>query len=407
MKVYMDHAATTAVDKEVIKAMMPYFSEKFGNASSLHSYGQEAKEALENSREEVAKLINAKPAEIIFTSGGTESDNTAIKEVAFGLREKGNHIITSKIEHHAVEHTCKFLEKMGFKVTYLSVDKYGLVNPEDVAKAITKDTILVTIMHGNNEIGTIEPIEEIGRICREKKVMFHTDAVQTVGKIPIDVASMDVDLMSASAHKLYGPKGVGFLYVREGVKIGPLMHGGGHERGLRSGTENIAGIVGFAKACELARKEMNKRIKHEKRLRDKLIKGVLDKIPESWLNGDPTKRLPGNAHFSFKYIEGESLLIYLDDKGIAGSTGSACSSKDLRPSHVLLAIGLNAADAHGSLRLSLGKDNTEEEVEYVIQEVPKVVEKLRDISPLWKNPNAKFEHKGVDVCPTPDNGKGG
>ena len=379
----MDHAATTAVDKEVIKAMLPYFDNQFGNASSLHQFGQEAKEALEQSRETVAKLINAEPREIIFTSGGTESDNWAIKKIAFTNEDKGSHIITSRIEHHAVLESCEFLEKNGFKVTYLPVDKYGLVNPEDVKNAITKNTILVSIMHANNEIGTIEPIEEIGKICKEKGVYFHTDAVQTVGKVPIDVKKMNVDLLSCSSHKLYGPKGVGFLYVKKGTKIAPMMHGGGHEFCLRSGTENVAGIVGFAKACELAQKNMEKWNSHEKRLRDKLVKGVLERIPESWLNGHPEKRLEGNANLCFKCIEGESLILHLDDKGVAASTGSACSTKSLKPSHVLTAIGLSPVDAHGSLRLTLGKDNTEKEIDYVLDVLPKIVEDLRKISPLW------------------------
>jgi len=378
----MDHAATTPVDKEVIQTMLPYFDKKFGNASSLHQFGQEAKEALENNRETVAKLINAEPREVIFTSGGTESDNWAIKKIAFTNEDRGNHIITSKIEHHAVLESCEFLEKNGFKVTYLPVDKYGLVNPEDIKKAITKNTILVTIMHANNEIGTIEPIEEIGKICKEKGVYFHTDAVQTVGKIPIDVKKMNVDLLSSSSHKLYGPKGVGFLYIKKGTKLSPMIHGGGHEFCLRSGTENIAGIVGFAKACELAQRDMEKRVKHEKKLADRLIRGV-SKIPESWLNGHPEKRLPGNTNFCFKYIEGESLILHLDDKGIAASTGSACSTKSLKPSHVLTAIGLSPVDAHGSLRLTLGKDNTEKEIDYVLDVLPKIVEDLRKISPLW------------------------
>ena len=378
----MDHAATTPVDKEVIQTMLPYFDKKFGNASSLHQFGQEAKEALENNRETVAKLINAEPREVIFTSGGTESDNWAIKKIAFTNEDRGNHIITSKIEHHAVLESCEFLEKNGFKVTYLPVDKYGLVNPEDIKKAITKNTILVTIMHANNEIGTIEPIEEIGKICKEKGVYFHTDAVQTVGKIPIDVKKMNVDLLSSSSHKLYGPKGVGFLYIKKGTKLSPMIHGGGHEFCLRSGTENIAGIVGFAKACELAQRDMEKRVKHEKKLADRLIRGV-SKIPESWLNGHPEKRLPGNTNFCFKYIEGESLILHLDDKGIAASTGSARSTKSLKPSHVLTAIGLSPVDAHGSLRLTLGKDNTEKEIDYVLDVLPKIVEDLRKISPLW------------------------
>ena len=384
MKIYLDHAATTAVDKEVIKAMLPYFDDKFGNASSLHQFGQEAKEALEKSRETVAKLINADPREIIFTSGGTESDNWAIKKIAFTNEDKGNHIITSRIEHHAVLESCEFLGKNGFKVTYLPVDKYGLVNPEDVKKAITKNTVLVSIMHANNEIGTIEPIEEIGKICKEKGVYFHTDAVQTVGKVPIDVKKMNVDLLSCSSHKLYGPKGVGFLYVKKGTKIAPMIHGGGHEFCLRSGTENIAGIAGFAKACELAQKNMEKWNSHEKKLRDKLVKGVLERIPESWLNGHPEKRLEGNANFCFKCIEGESLILHLDDKGVAASTGSACSTKELKPSHVLTAIGLSPVDAHGSLRLTLGKDSTEKEIDYVLGVLPGIVADLRKISPLWK-----------------------
>jgi len=380
-KIYMDHAATTQTSKEVVEAMQPYFLEKFGNASSLHSFGREAKDALENSREIIAKSIGAKPEEIIFTSGGTESDNMAIKEIAFINREKGNHIITSSIEHHAVSHTCEFLEKMGFKVTYLPVDQYGIVNPADVEKAITSKTILVTVMHANNEIGTIEPIAEIGKICKKHKIPFHTDAVQTFGKIPIDVNKMNIDLLSSSAHKLYGPKGVGFLYIRKGTKIGPLIHGGGHEFGLRSGTENIPGIVGFAKATELAVKNMNKESKNEIMLRDKLINEVL-KIPNTRLNGHPKERLSGNAHFSFRGIEGESLIMHLDMQGIAASTGSACSTKSLKPSHVLTAIGLDAVTSHGSLRLTLGKDNTENDINHVVKAIKEIVENLRKISPF-------------------------
>ena len=385
MKIYLDHAATTSVDKEVLKEMTPYFSDKFGNASSLHQYGQEAAEALGKSRQSIMKLINAEQEkEIIFTSGGTESDNMAIKEIAFNNKEKGNHIITSKIEHHAVENSCQFLEKMGLQVTYLDVDKDGLVSVEDLKQAITDKTILVSIMHANNEIGTIQPIAEIGKLCRENKIYFHTDAVQSFGKVPIDVQKMNIDLLSASSHKLYGPKGVGMLYVRNGVKIGPMIHGGDHEFCLRAGTENIPGIVGFAKACELAEENMDKWNAHEKKLKDKLIKGILDKVPKSWLNGHPTKRLSNNINFGFKFIEGESLLIHLDDKGVAGSTGSACSSKSLKPSYVLTSIGLKPVDAHGSLRLSLGKDNTEKEIDYVLEVLPEIVENLRKISPLWK-----------------------
>ncbi len=383
MKVYLDHGATTPVDKEVVKAMQPYFTEKYGNASSLHSFGREAKEAMEKARKSVAKLINAEPKEIIFTSGGTEADNIAIKEIMFTNRNKGNHIITSRIEHHAVENTCKFMEKMGFKVTYLSVDKNGFISLDDLRKAITKETVLVSIMHANNEIGTIQPIEEIGKICKENDVYFHTDAVQTVGKVAVDVKKMNIDLLSSSAHKLYGPKGVGCLFVKEGTRIGSLIHGGNHEKGLRAGTENVSGIVGFGKACELAGKRMDKEVEHLTKLRDKLIKGVLE-IKDSWLNGDPSKRVPGNTNFSFRYIEGESLIMYLDEMGIAASTGSACSTKELKPSHVLTAIGLKPEEAHGSLRLTLGKDNTEEEVEHVLKALPEIVEKLRKMSPLAK-----------------------
>ncbi len=382
MKVYMDHAATTPMDKEVFEAMKPYFLEKYGNASSLHSFGMEAKEALEKSRERVANLIGASVDEIIFTGGGTESDNLAIKGIAF--RAGKGHIITSSIEHPAVLETCKFLEKKGFRVTYLPVDKYGIINPEDVENAIEKDTILITIMHANNEIGTIEPIEEIGKIASENNIPFHTDAVQSVGKLPIDVKKINVDLLSISAHKIYGPKGVGALYVKKGTKIDAIIHGGGHERGLRSSTENIPGIVGLAKACSLAGERMEVDVKKMKRLRDMLIKGVLE-IEESHLNGHPEKRLPNNAHFYFKGIEGESLILMLDDAGIAASTGSACSSKKLMPSHVLLAIGLRPEDAHGSLRLTLGRENSKEEVEYVLETLPKIVKKLREISPMWKD----------------------
>lgn len=379
-RIYMDHAATTPVDEEVVKAMLPYFAEHFGNASSLHSFGQEAKDALEESRRTIAKSINAKPEEIIFTSGGTESDNMAIKGIAFANKNK-NHIITSAIEHHAVLHPCEFLEKQGFKVTYLPVDNCGLVNPEDVEKTITPKTVLVSIMHANNEIGTIEPIAEIGKICSKHRVYFHTDAVQTFGKVPINVKKMYIDLLSASAHKLYGPKGVGFLYIKKGIKISPLIHGGGHEMDMRSGTENVAGIVGFAKATQIAMKNMRKGIKKETALRDKLISGIL-KIAGSRLNGHPTKRLPGNANFSFGGIEGESLVMHLDMKGIAASTGSACSTRSLKPSHVLTAIGLTPMQAHGSLRLTLGRENTEVDIDYVLGILPDIVENLRKISPF-------------------------
>ncbi len=380
MKVYLDHAATTPVDKEVLEAMLPFFDKKFGNASSLHAYGREAREALEKSREEVAKLINADADEIIFTGSGTESDNLAIKGIAFKYGK--GHIITSKIEHPAVLETCKYLEKKGFDVTFLPVDEYGLVKLEDVENAIRDDTILISIMHANNEIGTIEPIEEIGEIARKHGIIFHTDAVQSAGKIEIDVKKINVDLLSMSSHKIYGPKGVGALYVRRGVKLEPVLHGGGHERGLRSSTENVAGIVGFAKACEICRRRMHEDAEKITRLRDKIIKEVL-KIEESYLTGHPTKRLPNNASFYFKGIEGESLVLMLDAKGIATSTGSACSSKKLQASHVLLAIGIRPEDAHGSLRVTLGRENTEEEIDYFLEVLPEVVEELRKISPMW------------------------
>ncbi len=382
MKVYMDNAATTRVDDEVFEEMKPYFTEKYGNASSLHSFGQEAHEIMEISREKIAKLINAEPKEIIFTSGGSESDNMAIKGIMWKNKDKRDHIITSKIEHPAVLRTCEFLEKHGFDITYVGVDKNGLVNPKEIEDAITDKTNLVSIMHANNEIGTIQPIEEIGKICKEKKVIFHTDAVQTVGKVPIDVKRLDVDLLSASSHKLHGPKGVGFLYVRKGLQIDALIHGGGHESGKRSGTENIPGIVGFGKTCEMAMDEMEKRNKKLIMLREKLINCVLEKIPKSYLNGDKEKRLLNNAHFRFDYIEGEALLLRLDMEGIAGSTGSACSTKSLKPSHVLMALGLSPVQSHGSLRLTLSKYNTEAEVDYVLEKLPKVIMDLRSISPL-------------------------
>jgi cysteine desulfurase len=383
-KIYMDHAATTPVDPRVMEAMQPYFSEKYGNPSSLYSFAQEARSAMEEAREKVADLINASPQEIIFTSGGTESDNLALKGVAFANRDKGKHIITTAIEHHAVLNPCEWLEKQGFEVTYLPVDKDGIVSPESVEEEIRKDTILISIMHANNEIGTIEPIEEIGKIAREKEVYFHTDAVQSVGKIPVDVDKMNVDLLSISAHKMYGPKGVGALYVRRGTKISALSHGGGHERNLRSGTENVPGIVGLGKAAELASKEMEKEAKRLIKLRDRLIDGAL-KIENSWLNGHRTQRLPNNVNLGFKFIEGESLILELDFNGIYANTGSACSSKSLKPSHVLTAIGLRPEETHGSLRLTLGKQNTHEDVDYVLEVLPKVVERLRAISPFKKD----------------------
>ncbi len=380
-RIYLDHAATTPVSKEVLEVMKPYFSEKFGNASSLHSFGIEAREAIKKARKISSKLINARPAEIIFTSGGTESNNLAIKGIAFANKNKGNHIITSKIEHPAILKPCEWLEKHGFKVTYLDVDNKGMVNPKDVEKAITKDTILVSIMTANNEIGTIEPITEIGKICKKNKVYFHTDAVQAFGKIPIDIKKINIDLLSASSHKLYGPKGVGLLFVKQDVKIEALSHGGGHEQGLRSGTENAAGIVGFATAIKLAEKIMKKEAERQTELRNKIIKEIL-KIKGVQLNGHPSQRLPNNVNISIKGIEGEALLIRLNEKGIAISTGSACSTKSLKPSHVLTSIDLNDEQAHGSLRITLGKDNKEEDINYLLRELPKIINSLRKINPL-------------------------
>ncbi len=381
--IYMDHSATSPVDPEVFKAMEPYFVDNFGNASTLYSLGREARKAMESARAQVASLIGAKPEEVIFTSGGTESDNIAIKGTAYRMKDKGNHIITSAIEHPAVRETCKYLEKNGFEVTYLPVYEEGIVRVSDLEDAITDKTILITIMHANNEIGTIQPIAEIGKIAREKKIYFHTDAVQTVGKIPVNVEEMNVDMLSLSAHKVYGPKGIGALYVKKGIRLEPIIHGGGHEKGLRPGTENVSGIMGLGKACELAEKNLLDNTKYITNLRDKLIDGILDSVEQSYLNGHRTKRLPNNVNLRFAGIEGESLVLHLDSKGISGSTGSACSSKSLEPSHVLMALGMEHVDAHGSLRLTLGKENTEEEVNYVIESVKEVVETLRKLSPLW------------------------
>ncbi|MBU4226770.1 MAG: cysteine desulfurase NifS [Candidatus Atribacteria bacterium] len=385
-RIYMDHAATTSTDVEVVKAMEPYFTLKYGNPNSIHSFGQEARKAVEEAREKIAHLIGANSSEIVFTAGGTEADNHAIKGIAWANQKKGNHIITSKIEHHAVLHSCQFLEKQGFRVTYLPVDKYGLIDSEDVKKAITGKTILVTIMHANNEIGTIEPIKEISKVVKKAGVYFHTDSVQTVGHIPIDVNDLGADMLSMSGHKFYGPNGVGALYLRKGTRIVNLIDGGAQEKNRRAGTENVAGIVGLGKAAELAEKRLvqGKEVEVIK-LRDKLIKGITEKIDHTHLNGHPTKRLPGNANFCFEFIEGESMLLSLDMEGVAASSGSACTSGSLTASHVLLAIGLPPEIAHGSLRLTLGKDNTEEEIDYVIDILPGIIEKLRALSPFQGN----------------------
>jgi len=383
-RIYMDHAATTPTHPEVVGTMAPYFSDIFGNPSSIHSFGQEARSAVEEAREKVAALINAKKEEIVFTSGGTESDNFAIKGIAFANSKKGNHIITTPIEHHAITEPCEFMKTLGFDVAYLPVDGYGMVAPEDVKKAMTDKTILVSVMHANNEIGTIQPIDEIGRITREAGVYFHTDAVQTAGAVPVDVNKMNVDLLSISAHKLYGPKGVGCLYIRKGTKMVPFMHGGGQEKNRRGSTENVPGIVGFGKAAEIAVKELDARQAHLLPLRDRLIKGLSEKIDHSLLNGHPTKRLPNNISMCFEFVEGESMLLNLDMEGIASSTGSACSSATLEPSHVLLSIGRPHAIAHGSIRFSLGRMTTEQDVDTVLDVFPKIVDKLRKMSPLYK-----------------------
>lgn len=381
-RIYLDNAATTPVDKRVLEAMLPYYSDVFGNPSSLYSYGQEAKKAIEEAREKVAKALGADAEEIYFTSGGSESDNWALKGVAYALKNKGNHIITTEIEHHAVLHTCRYLEKEGFKVTYLPVDEYGLVKPEDVKKAITDKTILVSIMFANNEIGTIEPIEELVKIAHEKNIYFHTDAVQAVGNVPIDVKKLDVDLLSLSAHKIYGPKGVGALYIKKGVKIHSLIQGGTQEKNRRAGTENVPGIVGLGEAIELITKNLDSHINKLTFLRDKLINGILEKIPYTRLNGHPTKRLPGNVNVSFEFIDGESLILNLDMAGICASSGSACTSGSLEPSHVLLAIGLPRELARESLRLTIGKDNTEEDIDKVLEVLPQIIKRLRSISQI-------------------------
>lgn len=383
-KIYLDHAATTYTRQEVVDAMLPYFTEKFGNASTVYSIGRESKKAIEEAREKVARALGAQPNEIFFTSSGTEADNWAIKGIAYANRKKGNHIITSSIEHHAVLHTCQYLESEGFEVTYLPVDEYGLVDPQQVKDAIKDNTILISIMFANNEIGTIQPIKEIGKIAKERGVYFHTDAVQAVGNIPIDVNDLNVDLLSLSGHKFYGPKGVGALYIRKGTKIVSFMHGGAQERGRRASTENVPGIVGLGKAIELATGEIDEYNKKLVKLRDRTITEVLKRIPYSRLNGHREKRLPGNANFSFEFIEGESLLLMLDMKGIAASSGSACTSGSLDPSHVLLAIGLPHEIAHGSLRITFGADNTEEDVDYLLEVLPPIVERLREMSPLYE-----------------------
>ena len=382
--VYMDYAATTYVKPEVLEEMIPYFTQKFGNPSSFYGISRETKRAIDDARAKVAAALNCKPTEVYFTGGGSEADNWAIKGIASAHKNKGNHIITTKIEHHAVLHTCQYLEKHGFEVTYLDVDKEGFINLDDLRNAITDKTILVSIMFANNEIGTIQPIKEIGEICREKKVFFHTDAVQAVGNVPVDVQDMNIDMLSLAGHKIYGPKGIGVLYIKNGIKIDNLIHGGAQEKNRRAGTENIASIVGIGKAIELATSNLDEHMKKLSGLRDKLIDGILKEIPYSYLNGPRgEKRLPGNANIRFTFIEGESILLSLDFKGVCASSGSACTSGSLDPSHVLLAIGLPHELAHGSLRLTLGEGSSEEDVDYVLEVLPPIIERLRNMSPLW------------------------
>ncbi|HPH48281.1 MAG TPA: cysteine desulfurase NifS [Methanothrix sp.] len=387
--IYMDHSATTPVAAEVLEAMLPYFSQRFGNASSLHGFGREAKEALEESRQRVARLLNAHPREIVFTSGGTESDNLALRGIAYKNRNSGRHIITSQIEHPAILETCHSLEREGFSVTYLPVNREGLIELSELERAIRPDTILISIMHANNEVGTIQPLEEVGRLAADRDIYLHTDAVQTVGKIPVDVEAMGADLLSLSAHKLYGPKGVGALYIRRGTKMQSLSTGGGHERNLRSGTENVAGIVGLARAADLAREEMAAEGQRLVQLRDRLAALVLGRVKDAWVNGSMEKRLPGSLNFGFSYVEGESLLLYLDSKGIAVSTGSACSSHKLEPSHVLLALGLKPEECHGSLRITMGRSNNKEQVDYVAECIAEAVERFRMMSPLGREEGRK------------------
>lgn len=392
--IYLDNAATTVVRTEVFEAMKPYFLEEYANPSSVYTFAQRSARAVEDARSQIAHMLQAKPGEIYFTAGGSEADNWAIKMIAEAKREQGKHIITSKIEHHAVLHTCEYLEKQGYEVTYLDVDENGLISLEELEASIRPDTILISIMFANNEIGTIEPIAEIGKIAKEHNIIFHTDAVQAFAHVPIDVEKMNIDALSASGHKFNGPKGVGFLYLRNGIKIQPLIHGGAQERGKRAGTINTSGIVGMGKAAELAEKEMESRIEKETQVRDYLIQKIKDNILYVKLNGDEKKRLPNNVNFSFRFIEGESLLLMLDRAGICGSSGSACTSGSLDPSHVLLAIGLPHEIAHGSLRLTLSEETTREDADYVVEQLQNIIEKLRSMSPLYED-FVKGEQKNV------------
>ena len=384
-RVYLDHNATTSTHPEVVKAMMPYYETIFGNASSVHQFGREARKAVEEARGKIATLLGAKhPDEIVFTSGGTESDNLAIRGVAHALKQKGDHIITSSIEHHAVENTCKFLEKSGYKVTYLPVDEYGLVDLEALKNAITDKTILISIIYANNEVGTIEPLKEVVDIAKKKGIYVHTDAVQAVGKIDVNVKELGVDLLSLSAHKFYGPKGIGALYIKKGTKITPIQTGGHHEKKRRAGTENVPGIVGLGKAADMAKLEMAGEAKRLSALRDKLQRGIEKAIKEVRLNGHPTQRLPNTCNISFEYLEGESIILNLDMEGIGVSTGSACTSGSLEPSHVLVAMNVSPQTAQGSIRFSLGRINTQEDVDYLLKKLPSIIDRLRKMSPLYK-----------------------
>lgn len=394
--IYLDNAATTKTAPEVVEAMLPYFTENYGNPSTIYSLGSTSKKAVNEARRTIADAIGAKQEEIYFTAGGSESDNWALKATAEAYASKGKHIITTKIEHHAILHTCEYLEKRGFEITYLNVDRDGLIDLEELKAAIRPDTILISVMFANNEIGTMEPIEEIGAIAKERNVLFHTDAVQAFGQVPIDVDKLHIDMLSASGHKLNGPKGIGFLYIRSGLKLRSFIHGGSQERSRRAGTENVPGIVGLGKAVERALRIMDEKTKHEIELRDYLIERVEKEIPYCWVNGHRTKRLPGNVNFSFLYIEGESMLIMLDMKGICASSGSACTSGSLDPSHVLLAIGLKHEEAHGSLRLTLSEENTKEQMDFVVDNLKQIVARLRDMSPLYADFVEEQKKKAVE-----------
>ncbi|MBP2632559.1 MAG: Cysteine desulfurase [Firmicutes bacterium] len=397
-RIYFDHAATTPTDKTIANAMLEYMTIKFGNPSSVHSFGREVRKEVSEARENIAALINATANEIFFTSGGSESDNFALKGIAFANKNKGNHIITTQIEHHAILHTCQWLEKQGFDVTYLPVDEDGMISLDELKAAITDKTILISIMFANNEVGTIEPIKEIGAIAKERGIYFHTDAVQAVANVEIDVQDMNIDLLSLSGHKFYGPKGIGAIYIRRGVKIQPVQLGGAQERKMRAGTENVPAIVGLGMAAQFAKRDFVEKNAQLIALRDKLIKGIQEQIPDIKLNGHPTKRLPGNVNFSFRYIEGESLLLSLDMKGIAASSGSACTSGSLDPSHVLLAMGLIHEIAHGSLRISLGRDNTEEDIDYTLEVLPQIIARLRSMSPLCAENSMGITSKECKTC---------